>query len=122
MNWRRSMGCGMLGTLLAFGMIYSSEPTKPTSPNQPPPLTMKAPDPEKDCPPGLVCFTPAEAAYMDKALAKLQAKLDEAALAKPRRFGFTIGCGTTVGPELNGGAGGLSSTLGCGAMWGFRFH
>ena len=46
-------------------------------------------DPVKNCPPGLVCFTPAEVGEIDKKMIQLQRDLTVAS-AKNRRFGLGV--------------------------------
>ena len=66
-------------------------------------------------------FTVQQLADIDKKLVSLENQVYRLELSKQRRFGWTAGCGGTIGPEFNGGQTGVSSTLGCGAMWGWRF-
>ena len=81
----------------------------------------KEPDPVNDCPKNLVCFTEKEAANIDRAIAVLQAELAVAHIKQVKHFGWTLGCGGTIGPELNSAQTGVSAQLGCGAMFGWRF-
>lgn len=81
------------------------------------------------CPTGYEChrkgsgswFSLGEMQAIDFKLIELEAKLEDAKVAAPRRFGWSLGCGGLIGPEFNSGATGVSATVGCGAIYGFRF-
>lgn len=81
------------------------------------------------CQPGWEChkkgtggwFTLEQLAQIDKKLITLENKVYRLEVYKQRRFGFTAGCGGVVGPTMNSSDPGLSGTLGCGALWGWRF-
>ena len=66
-------------------------------------LTMAVPpDPKKDCPVGLVCFTVEQAVEIDKRIIELT-RNTKIAQAKTRRFGLgaTCGAGISVSVESN---------------------
>lgn len=59
------------------------------------------PDPVKDCPAGLVCFTPEEIGAIDKKLIAYERDLT-IAKAKNRRFGLGATCGAGVSADIGG--------------------
>lgn len=83
-------------------------------------------DPERDCPASLVCFTIPEAQGLARNLInakqeqlRLEAKVIELAVKKPRRLGFTLGCGLGVGYDF--AAAGAELQPACGLYYGVRF-
>ena len=74
------------------------------------------PDPVTDCPPGLVCLLPAEAAKLRLKVIDLKEQLALVKARKLKRLGLTMGCGAGV-PLIGDTA--LDGY--CGVMWGFRF-
>lgn len=79
-----------------------------------------SPDPVKDCPKGLVCFTTAEAAQIDRKLITLQRDLDLARVKRLRRLGWNLGIGggTSLDPTSPVG---IRADIGIYATFGFRF-
>ena len=81
------------------------------------------------CQPGWEChrkgtggwFDLQQLAEIDKKLIDLENSVNVAKTFKMRRWGWAAGCGAMIGPELNAGQAGITGTLGCGALWGWRF-
>jgi hypothetical protein len=80
----------------------------------------KLPDPVRDCPIGLVCYTPAEVGEISTKLITLERDVT-IAKAKVRRFGWTIGCGGGAVPTLDAGVLEVEPKVVCGAIYGFRW-
>jgi hypothetical protein len=80
----------------------------------------KAPDPVKDCPIGLVCYSPAEVGDISTKMISLERDI---AISKARikRFGWTAGCGGGAVPSFNDGALEVEPKIVCGAIWGLRW-
>ena len=83
-------------------------------------LSATPPDPVKDCPPRLLCFTLAEAAEIDRKLITLERDLALARVKKLRRFGWNFGPGGGVSLDPDSPVG-VRVDLGLYATFGFRF-
>ena len=81
------------------------------------------------CQPGWEChkkgtggwFDLQQLADIDKKLIDLEAKVNIDKTLKMRHFGWCVGGGMMIGPELNAGEAGITGTLGVGVLWGWRF-
>ena len=105
-----SIGVLLLGLGAKFP-IMAAEGTRFAAPT---------PDPVKDCPIGLVCFTVSEAAKIDRKL--IQYERDLTLGRKQRRFGMTLGGGCGLGGMLDENYD-TRIVPNCGAylVWGIRF-
>ena len=85
------------------------------------PLVLSAtPDPVRDCPKGLTCFTTKEAAEIDRKLITLERDLALARVRKLRRLGWNFGPGGGVSLDPDSPVG-MRADLGVYATFGFRF-
>jgi hypothetical protein len=78
------------------------------------------PDPVRDCPVGLVCFTIEEAGAVDVKLIQMERDL-KLAKARVKRLGVTAGCGPGAAVELVDGNLSIEPKLFCGLVWGMRW-
>jgi len=125
MRWTRWMLLLSVMTLLPYGMTFCDGPS--ASPRAE--TACVGAFEVGCCPQGYEChkkdtgawFTTAQLAQVDRKLILLQDQVATLELKKQRRFGWTLGCGGLVGPELNSGQTGITGAAGCGALWGFRF-
>jgi hypothetical protein len=101
------VGCMVLAALIASGPKTA-------------PASVPAPDPVKDCPRGLVCFTPTEIGEIDVKLILLERDL-KIAKARGKRFGFTAGCGPGIAGRIVNDETTLDAAIVCGVVWGPHF-
>lgn len=96
----------MIGACVLAALLAASTPT--------------VPDPVRDCPRGLVCFSAEEAGEIDVRLIELERDL-RIERARGKRFGFTAGCGPGVAARLIDGDATIDGAVVCGVVWGPRF-
>jgi len=102
----------LLGLLIAStGPLFSAS-TAPGSPANP--------DPVRDCPKNLVCFTTKEAAEIDRKLITLERDLALARVRKLRRFGWNFGPGAGASLDPTSPVG-IRLDTGVYLTFGFRF-
>ena len=83
-------------------------------------VAVKPPDPVKDCPIGLVCFTVAEVGEIDRKVITLERDI-AIAKARVKRFGFVAGCGPGVAVELIEGKVNVTPNINCSLAYGIRW-
>jgi hypothetical protein len=87
----------------------------------------RQPDPIKDCPAGLRCFTADEYYVLAKGYANAIAGLAERdleikrlRLTQPKAFGWAIVCGATLYPDVSGPSIEPAVSVGCTWGWGIK--